>query len=154
MARHKKSQALEEDEPALDISSLIDVCFLLLIYFIVTTTIKAKETDTNMQLPAMAPSDDIPEIKPLFIKVASDGIIFLNTGPAQEQLDSDPADHKLPLLESRLGAYADQARAIGQDPLVQVFVDGDAKHQRAIDVIDVLRSKGISKVTFTDLINE
>lgn len=154
MARHKKSQALEEDEPALDISSLIDVCFLLLIYFIVTTTIKARETDTNMQLPAMAPSDDIPEIKPLFIKVASDGIIFLNTGPAQEQLDSDPADHKLPLLESRLGAYADQARAIGQDPLVQVFVDGDAKHQRAIDVIDVLRSKGISKVTFTDLINE
>lgn len=154
MARHKKSQALEADEPSLDISSLIDVCFLLLIYFIVTTTIKAKETDTNMQLPAMAPSDDIPEIKPLFIKVASDGIIFLNTGPAQEQLDSEPENRMLPLLESRLGDYADQARAIGQDPLVQVFVDGDAKHQRAIDVIDVLRKKGITKVTFTDLINE
>jgi hypothetical protein len=33
MARHKKIQAPEEDEPGLDISSLIDVCFLLLIYF-------------------------------------------------------------------------------------------------------------------------
>ena len=154
MARHSRAQALEEDEPSLDISSLIDVCFLLLIYFIVTTTIKARETDTNMQLPAMAPSDDIPEIKPLFIKVANDGVIFLNTGPAQEQLDSEPDKRALPLLESRLGAYADQARAVGQDPLVQVFVDGDAKHQRAIDVIDVLRKKGITKVTFTDLLNE
>jgi len=127
MARHSRAQALEEDEPSLEISSLIDVCFLLLIYFIVTTTIKARETDTNMQLPAVAP-------------------------PAQEALDSDPNNHSLPLLESRLSSYAAQARAIGQEPLVQIFVDGDAKHQRAIDVIDALRAKGISKVTFTDLI--
>ena len=105
-----------------------------------------------MQLPAVAPSEDIPEIKPLFIKVAADGVIHLNTGPAQEALDSDPNNHSLPLLESRLSSYAAQARAIGQEPLVQIFVDGDAKHQRAIDVIDALRAKGISKVTFTDLI--
>jgi biopolymer transport protein ExbD len=39
MARHKKYQADEEANPALDISSLIDVCFLLLIYFLVATTI-------------------------------------------------------------------------------------------------------------------
>ena len=153
MARKSRAQALEDDEPTLEISSLIDVCFLLLIYFIVTTTIKARETDTNMQLPAVAPSDYIPEINPLFIKVASDGIIYLNTGPAQEQLDSDPSDHRLPLLASRLSSYADQARAIGQEPLVQILVDGDAKHQRAIDVIDALRSEKITKVTFTDLTN-
>lgn len=154
MARKNRSSIPENDEPGLDISSLIDVCFLLLIYFIVTTTIKAKETDTNMELPSVAPSEDIPEIKPLFIRVASDGVIYLNTGAAEESLDSDTTSFKMPLLASRLEIYAQQARAIGQEPLVQVYVEGEAKQQRAVTVIDTLRSKGISKVTFTDLINE
>lgn len=154
MARKNRSSIPENDEPGLDISSLIDVCFLLLIYFIVTTTIAAKETDTNMELPSVAPSEDIPEIKPLFIRVASDGVIYLNTGAAEESLDSDTTSFKMPLLASRLEIYAQQARAIGQEPLVQVYVEGEAKQQRAVTVIDTLRSKGISKVTFTDLINE
>ncbi len=154
MARHKRGKAPEEDEPALDISSLIDVCFLLLIYFLVTTTIVRSETDTKMQLPAAAPSDEIPEIKPMFIRVDNDGVIFVNSGPAQERLDEDANSRKLPLLSERLGTYADGARASGQEPLVQVYVDGEAEHQRAIDVVDTLRSKDISKVTFTDLVNE
>lgn len=154
MARHKRGRALDDDEPVLDISSLIDICFLLLIYFLVTTTIVRSETDTNMQLPAAAPSDDIPEIKPMFIRVDGTGVIYINSGPAQERLDEDPTSRKLPLLAERLGTYADGARAAGQDPLVQVYVDGEAEHQRAIDVIDTLRSKDISKVTFTDLVNE
>jgi hypothetical protein len=37
-------------QPALDISSLIDVCFLLLIYFLVTSTITPRETDLGMAL--------------------------------------------------------------------------------------------------------
>lgn len=154
MARHKKAQGLEEDEPELNISSLIDICFLLLIYFLVTTTIVRSEMDTNMQLPAAAPSEDIPEIKPLFIKVDNDGVIYVNSGAAQERLDEDPESRNLPMLAERLGTYADGARAAGQDPLVQVFVDGDALHQRAIDVINALRAKEITKVTFTDLVND
>ena len=106
-----------------------------------------------MQLPAAAPSDDIPEIKPMFIRIDNEGIIFINSGPAQERLDDDPESRELPLLSGRLGTYADGARAAGQEPLVQVYVDGEAEHQRAIDVIDTLRSKDISKVTFTDLVN-
>ena len=153
MARHKRQLKPEEDEPVLDISSLIDVCFLLLIYFLVTTTIVRSETDTNMQLPAAAPSDDIPEIKPMFIKVDVGGVIYINTGPAQERLDEDPETRELPLLSERLGTYAEGARAAGQDPLVQVFVESDATHQRSIDVIDTLREHKISKITFTDLVD-
>lgn len=39
MARHKKLEPIEDEDPKLDISSLIDVCFLLLIYFIVATSL-------------------------------------------------------------------------------------------------------------------
>ena len=154
MARHKKAESLDDDEPELNISSLIDICFLLLIYFLVTTTIVRSETDTNMQLPAAAPSEDIPEIKPLFIRVDNDEVIYINSGPAQERLDENPDSRNLPLLSERVGTFADGVRAAGQEPLVQVYVDGDATNQRAIDVINTLRSKKITKVTFTDLVND
>ena len=151
----KKRKPLDDDEPTLDISSLIDICFLLLIYFLVTTTIVRSETDTNMQLPAAAPSEDIPEIKPMFIRVDSERCDFHQLWSCPRTLSTeDPNSRKLPMLAERLGTYADGARAAGQEPLVQVYVDGDAQHQRAIDVIDTLRSKDITKVTFTDLVNE
>ena len=62
MARHKKFQVEQEPEPELDISSLIDVCFLLLIYFLVTSTITPRETDLGMSLPAANPSNEQPKI--------------------------------------------------------------------------------------------
>ena len=69
MARHRRAEPLDEDEPELNISSLIDICFLLLIYFLVTTTIKAKEQDVDMALPSAAPSDTQPDIQPMFINI-------------------------------------------------------------------------------------
>ncbi|MFT6596748.1 MAG: biopolymer transport protein ExbD, partial [Akkermansiaceae bacterium] len=65
MSRHKKMQPPEEDEPALNISSLIDVCFLLLIYFIVTTQIVRKEQELSTSLPSVAPSETPPELAPM-----------------------------------------------------------------------------------------
>ena len=39
------------DEPRLSIAPLIDVCFLLLIYFMATTTILPAEKDISTALP-------------------------------------------------------------------------------------------------------
>ncbi|MGB0775589.1 MAG: ExbD/TolR family protein, partial [Akkermansiaceae bacterium] len=110
MARKKTSDTFEEDEPGLDISSLIDVCFLLLIYFLVTTTIQPREQDLKMTLPAAAPSDTPPPIEPLFIKVDKSGQIYVNTGAAQEALDGDVANRDLPQLKERLDQYAAGAK--------------------------------------------
>jgi biopolymer transport protein ExbD len=38
-------------------------------------------------------------------------------------------------------------------PLVQLYVEGDAKQQRVVDVLNALAKENISKVTFTDLID-
>ena len=37
--------------------------------------------------------------------------------------------------------------------LLQVFVDGGAQQQRVIDVLNALSGVGITKVTFTDLVD-
>ena len=154
MARKKVADNLEDDEPELDISSMIDVCFLLLIYFLVTTTIQPREQDLKMSLPAAAPSDTIPELAPMFIKVDKAGTILINTGPEQEQLDTDVNNRTLPLLKERLDSYANAARAGGTHPMVQIWADSEAMQQRVVDVLNCLASAKVQSVTFTDLVDK
>jgi len=152
MSRHKRDESMEEDQPKLDISSLIDATFLLLIYFLVTTTIQPREQDVPMTLPAAAPSETPPEIEPKLIKIDATGAIFVGAGAAQIPMDSDD-DRDVPMLFSDLKSYSDAAKSASSEPLVQIFVDGGAAQQRVIDVLNALTGVGISKVTFTDLVD-
>lgn len=153
MARHRKYEAAEESQPALDISSLIDVCFLLLIYFIVTSTITPRESDLGMALPAANPSTEQPKIDPMFIRIEANGAIYTGIGAAQQPMDSDVGSRDVPLLRSQLELYASAARAADTKPLVQIYVDGQATQQRVIDVLNALAGVNINSVTFTDLLN-
>ncbi len=152
MARHKKFEVSQDGDPELDISSLIDVCFLLLIYFLVTSTISPRETDLGMSLPAANPSNEQPKIEPMFIRVDAGGVIYTGVGAGQQQLDSDAGVRDVPLLDSQLDLYSAAARSAGSTPLVQVYVDPGATQQRVIDVLNSLAGAGISSVTFTDLV--
>jgi biopolymer transport protein ExbD len=154
MARHRKYQTDEEANPGLDISSLIDVCFLLLIYFLVATTIQKKEVDVPLALPSSAPSDaEMPDIDPLFIKVDASGAIYTGAGSSQQMLDTDTGSRALPMLSQQLQLYVVGANSGGKKPLVQMWVDGGANQQRVIDVLNALVGAGISSVTFTDLVD-
>jgi biopolymer transport protein ExbD len=153
MARHKKYETAEDADPALDISSLIDVCFLLLIYFITTSTITPRESDLGMALPAANPSTEQPEIEPLFIKIEAGGAIFTGVGTSQQAMDSDVSVRDVPLLKSQLDIYSSAARAAASKPLVQIYADGQATQQRVIDVLNALAAVGINSVTFTDLVD-
>jgi biopolymer transport protein ExbD len=151
MARHKKYEAVEEADPMLDISSLIDVCFLLLIYFIVTSTITPRESDLGMALPASAPpSDSQPKIEPFYIKIDSGGVVYTGVGAGQQAMDGDSSVRDLPLLMSQLEIYHNAAKASSSTPLVQIFADEGSTQQRVIDVLNALATIGINSVTFTD----
>jgi biopolymer transport protein ExbD len=153
MARHRKYEALEDTEPGLDISSLIDVCFLLLIYFIVTSTIKPRETDLGMALPAANPDlNRQPDIDPMYIRIEANGSIFTGLGPDQLAMDSDVSVRQLPLLLAQLDMYASAARAANATPLVQIHADDEASQQRVIDVLNALAAVDIHTITFTDLV--
>lgn len=152
MARHRKYEQAEEADPALDISSLIDVCFLLLIYFLVTSTISLRESDLGMALPAANPGSEQPEIDPLFIKIEASGAIYTGVGASQQAMDSDVSVRELPLLRGQLDMYSSAARAANSKPLVQILASEGSTQQRVIDVLNALAEVNISSVTFTDLL--
>ena len=152
MARRKHGVVPEDDEPELDISSLIDVCFLLLIYFIVTQTIQPRESDLGITLPSESPSDTPPDISPMLIEVQDDGSIIVNK---EETLDLVASGHRrvLPQLKARLEMYQSGAKSAGAKPLIQVAVRGEAPNQAVVDVLNCIVGLGIEQVTFTDFAN-
>ncbi len=60
----------------------------------------------------------------------------------------------MPLLSEDLRSYAQATRSTGKDPLVQIWVDGQAKQQRVIDILNALAGAEIQTVTFSDLADE
>ena len=146
MARKVKNTGEPEEDPELDISSLIDVSFLLLIYFLVTSTLQPKETDLGVTLPADAPADQPVKLKPFTIKIKDDGEISVDG----EILEQAGGDKTVPNLLKKVGDYASAFE--GQEknkPIVIVAADDEAVQQRFIDVVNALAKVDITNVTLT-----
>jgi len=149
MARQKNRGEYIEDEPGLDISSLIDVCFLLLIYFIVATTIQAIEQDVNMNLPGTG-EPGVTEVQPMFIKIVEGGVIYVGAGDSAVQMDTDPDDRSVALLDARLATYKSGCDLANTEPVIQIKVSSEVKQQRVLDVLNALKKNEIKAATFTD----
>lgn len=125
--------------PTLDISSLIDVSFLLLIYFLVTSTLEPRESDLSMELPTdSGPSSNI-KIDPLKIRLTQSGEISI-----AEQLMADDRS-----MEAELDRYKELTDATGNKPIVIISADDEATQQRFVDLLNALARVGITTVTLS-----
>ncbi|NWK56999.1 biopolymer transporter ExbD [Verrucomicrobiaceae bacterium N1E253] len=140
-------ESLTSDEPCLDISSLIDVCFLLLIYFLVTTTIQPREQDLKMALPPVIGDAKYPQT-PMIIELRQGGEVVVNPGDAAELFDSDVHNRSLPQLKNRLSLLCSLG---GNDfPSVMLQVHDEVQQQRYIDVINCLAGAGVQHISLRD----
>lgn len=153
MARHKTRILDTEGDTTLDISSLIDVCFLLLIYFIVTSTIVPREQDLGLGIPGkLDPGVTLPPIPPMVIRIDANGAVISGHGDAEQVLDTDMDSRDLPLLFVQLQLYKNAAVGSGDTPKVMLEVNENVRQQRTIDVLNAFAAVGISSVAFNELI--
>lgn len=146
MTKPKTKSIPADDEPLMDISSLIDVCFLLLIFFLVTSTIQPTERDLPLRLPGGtgAPKEDTV----VAISLNQEGAVMLKSGGVSETLDSDATMRELPKLENRLRLL--KMAAEPYDLVVQLNVQDETQQQRFIDVINCLAGEGVTKLALID----
>ena len=148
MRRTKRATA-DVEEPKLDISSLIDVCFLLLIYFIVTSIIAPTEKDLPMTMPV--PGNSTNDINTVLLGIRGDGTILMNPEtPSEEVLDTNPDSREIPRVNERLGMMQSMAEASGGQLIVQIAAYDGVEQQRFIDVLNCLRGNGINSVAIRD----
>ncbi len=123
---------------------MIDISFLLLIYFIATSSLQPREADLGMTLPTIdSTSSAPPEIDQMNIKLTGQGAVMVN----DEVLDTDVNTRALPNLKDRLSQYKAAADLSDSTPVVILAADDSAKGQRFVDVLNTLAAVGIENVT-------
>lgn len=157
MARHKKIEVEEQGDPEMNISSLIDCCFLLLIYFLVATTL-VSEKKIDMAMPSSSPSDGAPPpLEPGRIEIKADGSVLwgsgasaVQVGPASVGIDPASAEYRdvgrLSELVDNLKTLKDNAKAVDAEPIIMLNSNGSTPHQRVVDVMSALAEAGIQSV--------
>ena len=125
----KCSHSAHESLTELNITPLLDLAFVLLVIFIITTIPPVKDSD--LKLPKASKHEKEPPRKANYISLDASGHLFLNT--KQVRLDE--------LLQELLNLRED-------DPDLNVIVRGDAKtHYKDIRaVLDLCQQANIVKV--------
>lgn len=125
----------QDDALQLNLTPMIDVLFLLIIFFMVATTFGDLERNMELKVPEVAEAGDaVQPAKPLVINVFADGTLDLDGQPAT--LDE---------LKSRL---VEARERIGQ-PSVVIRGDAECAFQRVASALSACKSAGISELGIT-----
>jgi biopolymer transport protein ExbD len=139
-----KSRLPEIEEPEVSVAPLIDMTFLLLIYFICTCSMITPEADLGIRLPGMlsqAVSVDMPDEQ--ILEIRKSGRVFLNSR------EFDKADSQtLPELTATLLRYKAASDAARNEAMITIWADDETPHQRVIDVMNACATARIKNMTF------
>lgn len=140
--RHKKTSS--EVNLGFQIAPMIDVVFVILLYFMVAAGSQQKENAHNTKLPGTEPPVD-GTIMPdeVSIMIEDDGSIYVNDVP----VDS-PETKDLRELARELVQLKQASDNSGTKVLVTVYANELAKYERVVDVLDALTRAKITDVTF------
>ena len=128
----------------LQIAPLIDVVFLLLIYFMVTASLIKKEADLGFMLPAKV---DVPESLDIpievLIEVSEDGNILI------EGMVFGEDENNLDDLIGQLLSLKEAADTSGSELIVNILPEDKALHGRIIDVMDACAAADVKNMSFS-----
>lgn len=136
---------VEHPQIELQIAPLIDVCFLLLFFYILTSRPVSPEGSIHSSLPGTAATDqplDIPDEQRL--TVLSTGEVLVNEQPLDAGTGTD-----LRGLRSFLSRLRQSATSHGSRPLITMEVADHLPHQRLLEVLQACTEAGISSVSFS-----
>lgn len=126
MARKTRREA---EEAAIDLTPMLDVVFIMLIFFIVTTSF-VKEAGIDVNRPKASKADQKPKAT-IFVAVRANGEVWLD---------------KRAVDVERVGATIEKLLAESPTDSVIVQADKEAKHGVVVSVMDQIKLAGIDKI--------
>ncbi len=136
MARRNRRESI-----AMDLTPLIDMVFLLLVFFLVTSSFKKEELALLLKLPKTEQGEGQgkeKKVDQLIIELSNDEVAINGRKSSMEELP-------------------DTLKATSKESLVNLRVDGDVKYQRLVKVLDLLqlnKLENISLITDKDKVPE
>ena len=130
-----------EDSSLIELTPLIDVVFLLLIFFMVTTTF-SKESEMKIRLPEANTEELKTDIKSQVEILVSKDSAYAIRKPGQKEVVTLVNSARETLLRS-LSEFQDN-----EDILLVIRADKEATHQSVVNVMDVARDLKMTRITF------
>ncbi|MGB1127669.1 MAG: ExbD/TolR family protein [Opitutales bacterium] len=133
-----------EEKTSIPIAPMIDVVFLLLIYFMVSSTLERQEADLSFQLPGSVEQEeplDIPDEQ--IIEIREGGQVVVNDYP----YDS-PEASRLNELAAMLTRFREACSANKVEAIVTLSPEESVEHAWIVKVMDACSAAGIEAVNF------
>ncbi|MBT8122583.1 MAG: biopolymer transporter ExbD [Gammaproteobacteria bacterium] len=124
----------DSDEPDVNLTPLIDVVFLLLIFFMVSTTFE-HQSRIQVELPEASAEPTTPEAESLEIIVDAQGRYFIG----EEQVVNSQ-------LKTLKGAIANVLGDRTDMPVI-VRADANSPHQSVVTVLDATSQLGLTRIS-------
>jgi biopolymer transport protein ExbD len=132
-----KLHEIDEDDPTINLTPMIDVVFTLLVFFMLATKFAERERELDVQLPAASAANE-PAVTPeeLVINVSRDGKVSIDGRALQG--------------ESLSRALSDAAQ---RAPGIPVTVRGDRRgaYDDIVQVLNECMRAGLSNLSLTTL---
>lgn len=141
MAKLKKKS---EDRVGIPIAPMIDVVFLLLIYFMVSSTMERQEADLSFQLPGTVEQDeplDLPDEQ--IIEILENGQVVVNEYPYDR-----PDAARFDALASMLTRFREASAANKVEAIVTIAPHDAVAHAQIVKVMDACSIAQIEAVNF------
>jgi|TARA_B110000037_G_scaffold42139_1_gene52041 biopolymer transport protein ExbD len=129
-----KFSSRQPETATMQLAPMIDIVFLLLIFFIVTWQFTKSETELSVSVPtAQEGAEPERQMSEIVINILGDGKI---------RIEGTTVD-----LEQLLVKLAPIATAFENQP-VRIRGDGGVEYQRIVEVIDTCQKAGIWNISF------
>lgn len=127
------------------IAPMIDVVFVIMLFFMVMAGAVKVEKELNSQLPGNAETSGSTDfVDEQIINITEAGEVSLNDEP----MDT-PGSREMPALKATLQRLKAASEESKSPCMVTVVSEPEAKYSRTVDVLDALSFAGITNVTFT-----
>ncbi|MFC0444541.1 ExbD/TolR family protein [Pseudidiomarina halophila] len=120
----------EEEDAAIDMTPMLDIVFIMLIFFIVTTSF-VKEAGIDVNKPEASQAQKKPSAN-IFIAIRANGEVWM--------------DKRMVDVE-RVGANIERLLAEQPTDIVVIQADEEAKHGVVVKVMDQIKEAGIDKIS-------
>jgi biopolymer transport protein ExbD len=130
----------EQDETGIELTPLIDVVFLLLIFFMISTTF-TKETSLKINLPESSGEQAAEQPRSVEVQIGAESQYAIAAG--HEGAATPLVNSNRDTLKRALSDYQKQPNL-----LLIIRADRKAPHESVVKVMDVAQELGLTNITF------
>ena len=129
-----------EGDIGFQIAPMVDVVFVLLLFFMATAGSQIVEKELSVNLPSGDGKPGADAKTPIMIDITADGRVQMNTREMGAANDKDLKELRAWFKET-IDKYG------AEDPVI-IVPDMQATHERIMDVLNAAAASGVKKLTF------